>query len=55
MLVEVTGEKLAGKGAFLPPIMNKIKHDNCIIKLSLMPTSPIILTTVKNFTTRETF
>ena len=51
MFVEVIGEKLVGKGAFL----NRVKHDNCIVKLSLIPTSPIILTTLKNFTTRESF
>ena len=51
MFVEVTGEKLVGKGAFLLlPILNRVKHD---IKLSLTPTIPIILTTLKNFTTRE--
>ena len=43
MFVKVTGEKLVWKGVFLPTIMNKVKHDNCIVKLSLMPTSPIIL------------
>ena len=55
MFTEVTGEKLVGKGAFLPPIVNRVKHDNCIVKLSLIPTSPIILTTLKNFTTPESF
>ena len=55
MFVEVTGKKLVGKGAFLPPILNRIKHDNCIVKLSLIPDSPIILTTLKNFTTGESF
>ena len=56
MFVEVTGKKLVGKGAFLTSIMNnRVKHDNRIVKLSLLPTSPIILTTLKNFTTRESF
>ena len=53
MFVEVTGEKLVGKGASWPSVMNRVNHDNCIVKLNLMPTSPIILTTLKNFTTRE--
>ena len=56
VFVEVTGEKLLGKGAFLTPIMNnRVKHDNCIVKLSLLPISLIILTTLKNFTTQESF
>ena len=50
MFVEVKGEKLVGEGAFLLHILNRAKHDNCIVKLCLMPTSPIILTTVKNLT-----
>ena len=40
---------------FLPPIMNSVKHDKCIVQLSLISTSLIILTTLKNFTTRESF
>ena len=57
MFVEVTGKKLVGKGVLLPPIMNRVKHENCIVKLSLMPTSSITLnfTALKNLPTRETF
>ena len=56
MFVEVSGEKLVRKGSFLlPPILNRVKYNNCIVKLSLIPTSPIILTTLKNFTTQESF
>ena len=55
MFLEVTGEKLAGEGTFLPPISNRVKHDNCIVKLSLTSTSLIILTTLKNYTTQESF
>ena len=51
MFVEITGGKLVGKRASLSPIMNRVKHDNCIVKLRLIPTSPIILTTLKNFPT----
>ena len=49
--------KTSKEGTLFPPIMNRVKHDNCIVKLSLMPTSLIIvnLTTLKNFTTRESF
>ena len=56
MFVEVTGKKLVGKGVLLPPIMNRVKHENCIVKLSLMPTSSITLnfTALKNLPTRET-
>ena len=53
MFVEVTGETLVGMRAFLPPIFNRVKYDNCIVKLSLIPTSPIILITLKNVTIPE--
>ena len=55
MFVEVTGEKLVGKEAFLPPIMNRVKYGNCIVNVSFIPPSPITLTTSKNFSTRESF
>ena len=55
MFVEVTGEKLVGEGVFLPPILNRAKHDSCIVKLKLIRINLIILTTLKNFTTRDCY
>ena len=49
--------KTGREGSLPPPnptILNRVRHDNCIIKLGLIPTSPIILTTLKNFTVQTT-
>ena len=45
MFVEVKGKKTGRGGRLFAPILSRVKHDNCIVSLSLTPTSPIVLTT----------
>ena len=47
IFVEVVLLGKVEKRTFFLPILNRVKHDNCIVKLGSIPTSSIILTILK--------